>query len=76
MTPALRVVMKTCLKHAEQAPLGERISLYRGLAEFCANPSESAKLHSLANEFERADVRSREFAFHLLNHKPARSPRP
>ena len=56
-------VVNFCLDHAEQVPVTRRVSLYRGLAEICADAQESAALNKLADELEAADRRCREFAF-------------
>jgi hypothetical protein len=63
MTTELKTVMDFCLKHAEEAPVQERIFLYRGLAEFCGEPARAAQLRSMASDLEKAELRCREFRF-------------
>lgn len=63
----MQIVYDFCLEHAFEVPVSRRVRLYRGLAEFCANTQEAARLHLLADELERADRRCREFKFQVCN---------
>lgn len=47
--------MRFCLQHARQAPVAERVSLYRGLADFCGDAHEAALLQRAADALESAD---------------------
>jgi hypothetical protein len=67
MTTELKTVMDFCLEHAEDAPVARRISLYRGLAEFCGDAGRAAKLRRMADDLELADLRCREFRFTFTN---------
>ena len=70
MSPALRMVIQTCLDRADAAPLRERVRLYRSLAEFCVIRNQAATLRDIADDLEATDFRCREFAFEVLNPKP------
>jgi len=65
MSLELQTVINFCLQYAEDAPVRERVALYRGLAEFCGTPKMSAQLCSLADELEAADRNLRQFALQL-----------
>ena len=65
MSNELRTVIEFCLEHAEEAPVHRRVSLYRGLAEFCGEPKRAAEFRSLATSLESADHRCREFRFNF-----------
>jgi hypothetical protein len=66
MSPELRLVIDFCLKHAESSPVRERVSLYRGVAQICAEAKTCASLNALANELEAADRNCREFKFRFV----------
>ena len=67
MSKELETVITFCLKHAANAPVAERVSLYRWLAEFCGLPRRAAEFCRMADELEQADLHCREFAFKLTN---------
>lgn len=67
MSKELETVLKFCLKHAQSAPVAERVSLYRGLAEFCGDKKQAAEFCNLAHDLEQAELRCREFAFRFNN---------
>ena len=67
MSKELATVILFCLKHADDAPVTERVSLYRGLAEFCGEPKRAAEFRRQADALESADFQCREFAFQLTN---------
>lgn len=67
MSIEMKTVIDFCLKHAEAAPVLERISLYRSLAEFCSDKEQAAQLRSIAADLLRAEHRCREFRFAVTN---------
>lgn len=67
---ALQVVIEEARRNEDQLPAARRALLYRGLAEICGCPHQSAHLRTLARAIEDADRRCREFRFEL----PAQTP--
>ena len=62
---ALQTVINFCMTQASNAPVHDRVKLYRGLAEFCGDKQEAANLNAVADDLETADRRSRELAIEL-----------
>lgn len=57
------VLVDFVLRKAEEAPLTERVRVYRGLAELIGDAELMKRLHSLADVLAEADARCREFVF-------------
>jgi hypothetical protein len=57
------------LLKAEDAPLAERVRVYRGLAELIGDEELNKQLHSLADTLADADARCREFVFMVADHQ-------
>lgn len=71
MSPELKTIIDFCLAHAPDAPLLQRIKLYRSLAEFCGDFSDAAKFRSIADHLETADKLCLEFGFSIDSNPPA-----
>lgn len=63
MTTEMKAVIEFCLDHAPSASMQRQVLLYRGLAEFCSEPSEAAQFRRLAAQIETALKQSRQLAF-------------
>ena len=61
----MQAVLDFCLEHAESAPVRRRVSLYRGLAEFCGDEEDGREFLRQAELLERAEFRFEEFRFRL-----------
>ena len=68
----MQTVLDFCLEHAESAPVRRRVSLYRGLAEFCGDEEEGRELLRQAELLEQAEYRFEEFRFRLSRKAPLR----
>ena len=68
----MQEVLDFCLEHAESASVRRRVSLYRGLAEFCGDESEGREFLRQADLLERAECRFEEFRFRLARRAPRR----
>ena len=71
----MQEVLDFCLEHAEGAPVRRRVSLYRGLAEFCGDEAEGREFLRQAELLERAEYRFEEFRFRLTRKAPQRQSR-
>ena len=69
----MQAVLDFCLEHAESAPVRRRVSLYRGLADFCGDEEEGRELLRQAELLERAECRFEEFRFQLSRKAPLRT---
>lgn len=70
MSNELKTVMSFCLKQASQVPVAQRVSLYRGLAEFCGSPEIAAQIYTMADALDAADRACRQFIFNFENPLP------
>jgi hypothetical protein len=68
----MQEVLDFCLEHAEAAPICRRVSLYRGLAEFCGDEDESREFLRQAEALERSEARFSELRFRLGRKAPGR----
>lgn len=66
----LKVLIEEATRHEAELPAARRALLYRGLAEVCGCPHQSALLRTLARQLEEADRRCREFRFELPTETP------
>lgn len=66
----MQEVLDFCLEQAGAVPVRRRVSLYRGLAEFCGDESESREFLRQAELLERAEFRFEEFRFRLSRRRP------
>ena len=65
MTKEMQVVIDFCLKHSESASLPERISLYRGLAEFCSDDKHAAEFSGMADDLLDVEKRFQQLRLNL-----------
>jgi hypothetical protein len=54
MSTEMTDIVEFCLEHAGLVPMARQVSLYRSLAEFCANQSDAALFRRMADEIEAA----------------------
>lgn len=50
-----KIIVSICLDRAEQAPVAQRVSIYRALAHFCGDARQSAEFRSIADALESAE---------------------
>ncbi|HUS37346.1 MAG TPA: hypothetical protein VM680_18510 [Verrucomicrobiae bacterium] len=58
------------LEKAADAPVRQRVPVYRALANIMGDTQEATNLRCLADSFESADHLAREFTFRIENPKP------
>jgi len=65
MSTARIILFHTALKAAESKSVGERILVYRALAEFSGTPEAAQPLTSLARELEGIEARHRQVTLEI-----------
>ncbi len=56
-------LIRFVLARADDAPVSQRIPVYRGLADICGDEKEAKELSAIAADLESTQSRCRQFAF-------------